>query len=202
MNKKRLIDKFIALNKQCQGISDCADLEGRELSAAERVKIDGLLAEADEIEVQIDRMGGIPGPGRQTAPQQPGNFTNSGNGSMGREAGPQAPRGYSNFKAPGEFFQAVKNSCARGGTMDPRLIMDAPTTISTRRCGGGWWLSCAPSWSRDIFSTVMGEGSLVDRCNVVPVTGNQYVQVLDTGAPWADSRRRTGVLEGGRGTTD
>jgi HK97 family phage major capsid protein len=186
MNKSALMNKYVAINKQCQGIQDYADLEGRELTGAEQAQIDSLMAEADKIENQINKMGGFPSAGRKSEPQQPMAQANLGGGHS-RAAGPGAPAGYSQFKSPGDFFQAVKDSCARGGTRDPRLIMDAPSTSSSEGAGADGGFLVPPQWSRDIFSTIMGEGSLVDLCNVVPVTGNTYVQVLDTGAPWATS---------------
>lgn len=187
MNKEGLMAKYAAKVKRGQSIVDLADAEERQLTAAELADLDANSQECDDIMAQIDAMGGIPSAGRKAQPQMPMNQAGNLGGGHSRAAGPGIPAGYSQFKSHGDFFQAVPASCARGGTMDPRLIMDAPSTSSSEGAGADGGFLVPPQWSRDIFSTIMGEGSLVDRCNVVPVTSNSYEQVLDTGAPWEPS---------------
>ncbi|MEW6659169.1 MAG: phage major capsid protein [Thermodesulfobacteriota bacterium] len=192
MKYKKLKDKYIALGKKAQSIQDLADLANRPLTDSEQVEVNGLIAEAEEIENQMWGVGGPgmditgPGPGRKTQPDFPGSgpYGHVSVDSMGRQISPSIPPGYAQFKNDGEFFQSVKNSCARGGSIDPRLIMGAPTTVSTEGAGADGGFLVPPQWSTEVFSTVAAEGALLSYCNVVPVTGNTYVQVLDTGAPW------------------
>jgi HK97 family phage major capsid protein len=191
---EQLVNDFSLCNAQANIILNKAAAESRTMDSTEKAEVERLLAEGDALQAEIDRVGQM-STGRKTAPQQPMAQNRLGGGSMGREVGPQVPRGYASFKAPGEFFQAVKNSCARGGTMDPRLIMDAPTTTSTEGAGADGGFLVPPQWSRDIFSTVMGEGSLVDRCNVVPVTGNQIRSSAGHRRALGTLRRGPGFLE-------
>jgi HK97 family phage major capsid protein len=183
---EQLVNDFSLVNSQANVILNRAQAENRAMNSTEKAEFNRLMAEGDSLQTEIDRVGQV-STGRQTQPQMPMAQAGKVGGGSGRTAGPGAPAGYSQFKSHGDFFQAVKNSCARGGTMDPRLIMDAPTTTSSEGAGADGGFMVPPQWSRDIFSTIMGEGSLVDLCNVVPVTSNSYVQVLDTGAPWAAS---------------
>ncbi len=186
MNRyEQLVNDFSLANSRANLILNQATAENRAMNVTERAEFDRLMAEGTALEKEIAQVG-QQSAGRQAAPQQPMAQANLG-GGPGRMTAPGAPAGYSQFKSHGDFFQAVKDSCARGGSMDPRLIMDAPTTPSSEGAGADGGFLVPPQWSRDIFSTIVGEGSLVDRCNVVPVTGNTYVQVLDIGAPWAAS---------------
>ncbi len=181
---ERLINELNLEMAKADVILKRAQAENRALTPSEKAEFDSHSAKFDALEKEIDKLG-QKSAGRQTAPQQPGNFTNPG--SAGRTSGPQAPAGYSQFRSPGDFFQAVKDSCARGGSMDPRLIMDAPTTTSSEGAGADGGFLVPPAWSQGVNQIILGEKSLIPLCSQMFTPGNVFVSVQDVGAPWATS---------------
>jgi HK97 family phage major capsid protein len=180
--QEQLQSRQLELNDRNQVIQAKATAAGRDLNPAELAEMDGNFAEFDSNQAELATLAG-PGPGRRTQAQHPMAQNRLG-GGPGRAAGPGAPAGYSGFKAPGEFFQAVKNSCARGGTLDPRLIMDAPTTTSSEGIGADGGFLVPPAFRQGVTSAILGEKSLIPYCDQVYVPGNSFVTVVDGTAPW------------------
>jgi HK97 family phage major capsid protein len=121
--------------------------------------------------------------GRRAAPN-PMNSRHSQPGAYGSGArvgrGPQG-----DFQDLGEFAQVVRASAAKGATIDPRLIANAPTTYSQEGVGADGGFLVPPEFAAEIWQKVAGVEHLLDRCAQVRTGSNTFVMPADEGAPWS-----------------
>ena len=59
----------------------------------------------------------------------------------------------------GEFAAAVRPASRNGGHVDPRLVVNAPTTVSTEGIGADGGYAVPPDFREAIMEKVMGEAS-------------------------------------------
>ena len=139
-----LQDRLLDLNEQAQSIQAAADAEKRDLSEDESKKLDAIFSEFEHVEAEIERRNRINAQsdklreslGRQTEPQdvqpqnrEPKNRAQSHSGQHRNHPRAQVierpeERGRWGWRNLGEFANAVK--AARGGSLDPRLVQNAP----------------------------------------------------------------------------
>jgi HK97 family phage major capsid protein len=90
-------------------------------------------------------------------------------------------RGFRNF---GEFALAVAKAGAPSAQVDPRLITNAPTTFGSEGVGADGGFAVPPDFRQNIQDLIMGEDSLLSRCDVIETSSNTLVIPKDENAPW------------------
>ena len=148
---RALKDELLELNERAQVIQATADAEHRPLTEDEQKELDGTFARFDSIEDEISR--------RELIIAQTAKLSQS----QGRKSDAQAPdaqnavtdltpvqarqqrrpviqivddkRGKWGYSNMGEFALAVRAAARQGGTVDPRLVMNATTTYSSEGQG-------------------------------------------------------------------
>ena len=188
---EELQDRLLDLQEQAQTIQAKVDAEKRDLNEEEQAELDTIFATFEETEAQIERRQRIAAQakklqesvGRQTEPNQP-----HAQGGVPERA-PRQPRiqmpedrgrwGFRNF---GEFATCVR--AAVRGSVDPRLIANAPTTVSTEGIGADGGFAVPPDFREAIMEAVMGEASLLGRTDQLTTASNQITLPKDETTPW------------------
>ena len=188
---EELQDRLLDLQEQAQTIQAKVDAEKRDLNEEEQAELDTIFATFEETEAQIERRQRIAAQakklqetvGRQTEPNQP----QAQGGALERT--PRQPRiqmpedrgrwGFRNF---GEFATCVR--AAVRGSVDPRLIANAPTTVSTEGIGADGGFAVPPDFREAIMEAVMGEASLLGRTDQLTTASNQITLPKDETTPW------------------
>jgi len=141
--------------------------------------------EIAEMMRQIEQLEAL-GTGRAAAAAEPGTGHRF---EVGHRAGASAAT--NGFQSLGEFFGAVRAagvSHQGGGTVDPRLILNAPSTVSTEGVGADGGFAVPPDFRRDIWQLAAeSEDSLfnlTDRDTTVSATKERPGDELP---PWSSS---------------
>jgi HK97 family phage major capsid protein len=93
-------------------------------------------------------------------------------------------RGFHNM---GDFARCVVNASRPGGAVDPRLIVDAPSTFGSEGVGADGGFAVPPEFRTAIMEKVLGETSLLGRTDLLEVTGNSITIPKDETTPWQSS---------------
>jgi len=194
-----LRQELLDLNESAQATEAQARAEKRDLSEDERKEIDRLLARATQIEddiARLERMNKLStrltqGQGRATEPADPqnaarqeGQGTGQANGSQSRGSIIELPRGKGGFRSFGDFATAVKAASRQGGYIDPRLVMNAPSTYSSEGAGEDGGYAVPPDFRTEIWQKITGESSLLGRTDQNPTSKNTMVFPADETSPW------------------
>jgi len=186
----------LELMEQFNGIEARARTEDRDLTDEESQTMDALLAEAGSIDKRVDRLNKADeitarltrSQGRKVEPER----------TEGRISNPEprtrndAKWGFRNF---GEFASSVRAASRHGGSIDPRLITNAPTTYSSEGVGADGGFAVPPEFRAAIMEKVMGEESLVARCFGVQSGSNTLSFPMDETTPWQSSGSVLGYWE-------
>lgn len=193
------------LTEEAETIQAAADGEGRDLTAEEATEIDRIMAEFDDAEAKLKTRRRIEAmasrtaetAGRQTAPAVPGDGRNDGGGGGAAAAAAARPGGVPaqpidravsgrhNFHSLGHFAMAVRRAVpAGGGQVDPRLLMNAPTTVGTEGIGEDGGFAVPPEFRAEIAAAVFGEDSLVARTDLMESSSNTWTAPKDETTPW------------------
>lgn len=189
--------KLLDLNEDIEAIQAKADAESRELTDDETADIDRLFGEFEAAEKDLDRRQKMAGQvarlgqslGRRTEPEPPNNGLDpDGDPNAGRRA-PAVPRnrgeeGRWGWPSMGHFSLAVKQACARGAVVDPRLVQNAPTTFGTEGVGEDGGFAVPPEFREAIMEKVMGEESLIGRTDQLTSSSNTLTIPSDETTPW------------------
>lgn len=152
------------------------------------------------------------GSGRQTTPEQPGSAENaivegaamvqahqggipaSKSTAVPRNAGKQFSRvedsgpsryGKNGFYNMGEFAVAVRNASLRsGGYTDPRLVLNAPTSVSTEGVNADGGYAVPPDFREEIMRKVLGEASIVGYTDQQTSSSKSMSFPSDETTPW------------------
>lgn len=90
------------------------------------------------------------------------------------------------FNNLGDFARTVRN--AGTGEMDPRLIANASaSTYGTEGVGADGGFAVPPEYKAEIMSMIMGENSLLPRCDATPTASNQVTVTTDETTAWQSS---------------
>lgn len=205
-----LQNALITLNQQMTTLQARADGENRALTAEEETAMDGLFAQFEATEQEIDRRTKIESTnqrmnasrGRQTLP---GNRGGGGEGDEGgggtavqvrnqqqpqrrpatTELAARADVGKWGFRSFGEFSQAVKNAALPGNTVvDPRLIMNVAPTTGVEGNGPDGGFAIPPDFRSEIMEKVAGEASLIARTDQLTSSSNSISIPKDETTPW------------------
>lgn len=212
MQLEELRQRLVVLNGEAQQIEKTADEEIRDLSVEEAAKLDGILTSFERIKADIDRLEKlneqtellISGTGRRTQPDQPVEIQGDGETEVRivhqklKETSQRSDRWSTvtatsnwNFKSLGDFALSVKRACVKGGALDRRLSyseqLAAASTYGSEGSGSDGGFAVPPDFRTAIMSTILGEESLLARCDQITVSGNSFTAPIDETTPWQTS---------------
>lgn len=204
---EELNEKVVQLTDRAEAVMAQADADGQPMTAEQQGVFDSCLEEADATRAEIARRErlidsqaklaiprarqtipvGAPvddivppaAAARMVAPAAAGRSNISGGflaGSSERTFG---------FRSMGEFAQKVK--AAIRGNVDPRLVANAPSTYGNEGTGADGGFAVPPEYRASIQKKVMGEASLLSRCDQNLTSSNQLTVPIDETTPWQTS---------------
>jgi HK97 family phage major capsid protein len=200
---KNLKDSLLDIQEQIQAMEAHAEAEGRDLTEDEDREMRSLFSQFDAVSEQIERKERIEAQraklaqsvGRQTEP----NPTEPQN-AIDHEPAPQNSRrrailepqftrdkGKWGWKNMGEYAIAIRQAARQGGQLDPRLVMNAPTTYSSEGVGADGGFAVPPDFRQEIWQKVNGEDSLLAMTDQNPTSKNTIVFPADETTPWDSS---------------
>lgn len=190
---KELAERMIAIRAR-------ADTEHRDLSEDEDAEMASIFADSDHAEKEMKSRQRIvdftarlsQGTGRKTTPEGPTEEerqfrAQGGERPRKQENNIEFPRrdpGKSGFKNVGEFALAVRASSRQGSTVDPRLIMNAPSTYQQEGVGADGGFAVPPDFRQAIMSKIGEEMSLYARTDQQQTTSNNMTFPLDETSQW------------------
>ena len=205
-----LQDRLLDIQDQMQNIRALADNEKRDFTEEEQKNLDNLFDAFESTEAQIQRRNRIdaqakrltesmqPAPG--TGPMDPNPIAASSSqnvddnqtrpfgtsyraqGSRIEIPGDQLTTGRCGFRSLGEFAASVRHAVR--GSVDPRLIANAPTTVSTEGVGVDGGYAVPPDFRQAIMQKVMGEDALISRTDSMTTGSNVVTFPKDETTPW------------------
>lgn len=201
MEIEALRERLLELNDQSQQITAKAKAEKRDLSVEEEGQLNAALDEFDRVSERIAQLEKLneqterlaKGPGRKTEANPPANTTEdlSGNPVVTKKV-PAQPRSASpyekngGFSSLGEMAYHVRYASLRErGQLDPRLErLASATTYGNEASGADGGFAVPPDFRTAIMTKVMGEDSLLSRCDQITVSGNSFTCPADETTPW------------------
>jgi HK97 family phage major capsid protein len=203
---EELQNKLLSLHETANGIQAKADAENRPLTTEEQNDIDGCFAAFEDTTAEIERRKHLtslaarlnqPGaPRTSTVTEEPAAAAPARVGvptprTVTQNRTPRVEaledRNKWGFKSMGEFATAVRNASGRGGSVDPRLVANAPTTYSQEGVGADGGFAIPPDFRTEIVKKVMGEDSLLSRTDQQTSSSNSFTVPIDETTPWQTS---------------
>jgi HK97 family phage major capsid protein len=194
-----------------QAIIARADAERRELSVEDRAAINNNTAEVERLQVEIEQRRLVTNQANRLREPQPRQTpANAGDPPPADNADqpPPAPqqqrpanrgtvvqtthlpqargnftRDNHGFRNMGEFAHAVRRAAAGQG-LDQRLQNAAATTYGNESTGADGGFAVPPEFRREIEALVMGEESLMSRCDANPTESNSVSVPTDETTAW------------------
>jgi len=190
MNEQQIGQRMEEINDESLEIVDRAQAMGRDLTEDECATLNSLDNMYKTLKRQLDMSAFSQGQGtgRITDPDRStmGSALEVPNGSKISYAGPGRNSG--GFRSFGEFASAVYQSGVQGyGGVDPRLLKNAPTTVSTEGVGADGGYAVPPDYRDAIMQEVLGEDSLLSRCNRIETPSNEIHLPASEEVPWQTS---------------
>lgn len=202
-------DRQQALMESSRAILNRAEGENRDLTEAERTEVDGLTAEFDGLEREVQlrervlaQNALLTAPrGRRTEPDPvndddapPANRVNNQAGNP-RQPAPRVAaearataRGTAGFRHLGDFANSVRMASMRsGGETDPRLRNAAPSTYGNESVGADGGFLVPTDFRTEILTKVFGEDSLLARTDRMQSSSNTITLPKDETTPWQTS---------------
>lgn len=195
---------LLDLNEQIEGIQARADSEDRDLTDDEVKEIDGLFAQFEQVEGDIERRERINAqtarlrekitpqseptePEPQNLPRnEPAPVRASGSHNPGRRIRIESaePKGKWGWRHFGEFAQQVQRARNHGASIDPRLIQNAPTSYGSEGVGADGGFAVPPDFRDSIMEKIMAEDSLLSRTDQLTSSSNTLTFPKDEETPW------------------
>jgi len=184
---------LLDLNEQVNNIQAKADGEQRELTEDETTEVERLMSSFETKTAEIER--------RERMQAQATKLTES----FGRKTEPDGdpepaaqarrvparPRnedhGKWGWRSFGEFAASVRTGSAKAGTVDPRLIANAPTTYGSEGVGEDGGFAVPPDFRTEIMEKVLGEESLLARTDQMTTASNSITFPADETTSWDSS---------------
>ena len=148
--------------------------------------------EFDQLAAEFARLEKM-GMGRQAEPMQPANSAYAGPHHVtnrpitgGDPAG--SSHGTNGFRTYGEFFSAIAkagNPHLGASGIDPRLVMNAPGMYSSEGVGADGGFSVPPEFKNQIWMKMLGEESLLGRCDQTFTPSNTVEVPADETPIWS-----------------
>lgn len=193
MTIEELRARLAEIQEKATAIQATADAGKRALNPDEEKELEGLFEEFDTVEADIARRSKIEANGKKlgqpagrTATPNPVNKQGTALDNIERIETPRstaAERTRYGWKSFGDFAAAVKKACVPGGDVDQRLI-NAPSTYGSEAAGADGAFAIPPDFREAIMVKVMGEESLLSRCDQNPTSSNGITVPKDETAPW------------------
>lgn len=191
----------IDINERAQAIQATALAEGRDLTEDEQHEVDKILARFNQITDSIARMQQISEQTtalkktlRKAEPQVPEtqNLAPQDINPPSRQARKPVrieaidDKGKWGWRRFGEFAAAVRHASLPGGagSIDHRLLLNAPTTYSQEGVGADGGFAVPPDFRATIMEKVMAEDSLLARCDQMTSSSNTITFPTDETTPW------------------
>lgn len=212
---EELSERMDKLNQDAKNIRARAEAENnRDLTDEERRDLDAIMAAftaADEDYERIDQMaqmeqragtrrrtdpaGGDDGPSRASRDRQAAERNDDQDAqpraqrraSLPAQAKDHRETGKHGFNHAGEFYKAVLQGSAKGGKVDPRLLVNAPSTYGNEGTGADGGFAVPPDFRTEIIRKVMGEESLLSRTDQQTSSSNSITFPTDETTPWQAS---------------
>lgn len=207
-----LQDQLVELNERAQTIQAVADNEQRALTEDEQKELDAVFASFEATEHDIKRRERISAQTNNLAAslrRSPADSSQPASEDEELAAAPtfvqgmpvskeqresirvishgferQGKRGFRDF---GDFAQMVMQAGIKGGTIDPRLVMAAPTTYGSEGVGADGGYAVPPDFRRAIAKLVEGEESLLARTLQMVTQSNNISMPTIEATPWGTS---------------
>lgn len=200
---QELRDRLIELNDRAQTIKAAADAAKRDFTSDEEKELDDIFGQVEKTRGDIERRERIEansaalatGGGRATEPNDPGAAADpqaraaAPPAAAARPRAPATPRdpvdyGRRGWRNVGDFARGVMSASRPGGAVDPRLLVDAPSTWGSEGVGADGGFAMPPEFRTAIQEKVMGEDSILARTDLIDVTGNSITIPKDETTPW------------------
>lgn len=180
MSKKlrELKARKAGLVQQAAALSAAASAAGRDFSDEESTQFDGLKAQIEGTNRQIEAEEFLAEQQAAIGVELPGNIISV---SDNREQDPN--RGFRHF---GEYAAAVRSAGQRNGHMDDRLTIGAaaPSTYGNEGSGSDGGFAIPPAFAESIWQHSLEEDSLLPLTDNTEVSGNSMVFPKDETTPW------------------
>lgn len=205
MNIEQLRNKLEELNSESQSLRQKATEEGRDLTVEEEARLTECLAEFDRVQARIDQLTKLDEQtaklsqpqGRKTQPSAPATLSGDGEGTVTlshRDRLPAQPRSALDrnwgFSQLGEFALHVRRASIKGGHQSAKLETSerlAATIYGSEGSGADGGFAVPPDFRTAIMEAVLGEESLISRCDTVTTSGNTFTCPVDMTTPWQTS---------------
>lgn len=215
MDIEQLKLRLVELNEAAQQLRAKASADNRDLTVDEEGQLKGCLAEFEQISERIEQLTQLDDQtarlnkpvGRRTEGDQPVQVVDAGGGEVAAVRGQPRDNGThprrvpatlrpvsdrnGGFKNLGEFALSVKRAAAgRNGFIDPRLELSeklAATIYGNETSGSEGGFAVPPDFRTSIMEAVLGEDSLLARCDQVTTSGNTFTCPVDMTTPWQTS---------------
>jgi HK97 family phage major capsid protein len=207
MEIDQLRDRLLQINESANALRAKAAAENRDLTVDEENQLNVLLDDFDRVETRIGQLTKLEAQsaklnkpaGRRTQAEQPAELSGDHEGNVSRIAPPVSPAGAprvpatalgriernGGFHSLGDMALAVRRACSRGGATDPRLDrLASATTYGNEGSGTDGGFAIPPDFRTAIMETIMGEDSLLSRCDQITVQGNSFTCPVDETSPW------------------
>lgn len=204
MKIEELKERLTTLLADNETIQAKAEAENRDLTVEESEKFDANLSAFNASKKNIERLQDLEAQqallkqplGRVTKPADPAKPTEeeslSPNGGQSRKPTTDIRpvndftlSKTGGFKTLGEMAWHVARSCSQGGITDPRLErLAAATTYGQESVGGDGGFAVPPDFRTTIMEKVLGEDSLLSRCDQITCAGNTFTAPFDETTPW------------------
>ncbi len=194
---EQLQERLVELKDAGNNIQARADAEKRELTGDEQKEIGEIFSSFESVEADIARREHLDAinaktstpNGRQTTPEIVDHAEPTKKATYKPEVQIRnsADKNKWGFRSQAEYLGAVVASSRKGGTVDPRLIANAPTTYGSEGSGADGGFAVPPDFRTTIISKIMGEDSLISLTDQQVTSSNSITFPADETTPWQTS---------------
>lgn len=202
MKRKAIVNRLSVIKTEATAIIDSADKDGAgKLSAEQKAKFDGLMAEKVELEETLKRVEQI-----EAMSESTGRIADASVPAMAEVAETRIELGEERsrldpmrgFKSTAEFARSVQAAGKHGSRVDKRLIalnrdesgISATPSSFMFESGSSDGYQVPPQISADVTKMVLGDEGLISRFAPEPTLSNSVEDNIDESTPWGS----TGVL--------
>lgn len=212
MNPEELRERLLQINDRCNEITALSAAEKRDITGDEQAEMDALAGEFDRNKERLTLLERVQGQtellnagkGRKTQATQPKPGEDEGDlddalppakssrqlATVGNSRIPAEPikERKGGYRSLGEMAYSVARACMEGGITDPRLErLATATTWGNEQSGADGGFGVPQDFKNEIMAKVLGEDSLLTRCDQINTTSNNFTMIVDETTPWQTS---------------